>query len=340
MTISSRQKAIIVGSVLGGTEIIHYYNGNEAGQNSYSLKINPIIGDSHFNLWIANELIDIDWTSLDAQSFLSKAYHVFYGQENIEDTIAWLNKTSPLALTVFHRCISVEFGIFPTYDLDNEALTKPLQESFQKRWGINLNYDAEKQILCPNTEEDAISLWCLLDKYIIECCPQLIPNLEAKYKRNHKQIYLSGAQEKSLDKGIGIRSKIIPQLFKLGYTVFSPPFEEGLASDHFGVNWKQLKEENFSRYMQLGSSFIDKDLSAILASDFILVYFDSAAHQGAGTVSEMTLCYAFNKPMLVVLGPDYKKEDLPIWLLGSIKHENNIFQSFDEAINEIQKEVA
>lgn len=339
MNLTNRQKAILVGLLIGDRGKITLAEG----QYDFNDGVGEYLPDAYFDAWLGQELAGVQWDANEVQTWLGEAWYQFYSELDSQEVkrlevasepippSVWVNKMSPLALAVMYRCTAIKPSIICTSDIECDTL---LIESIKNKWGINFVIDKNLQTMSVASEEDAINWWLLLKKHLIVFAPDLIPTLEARYRRNGKQIYLSGPQEKVADNGVGWRVKVSPILFKMGFFPYSPPYEEGRASDRFGVNFKQLKEENFEQFCELGSHFVDKDRCAVLESDITLAYYDPRI-LSAGTISEICMCHEFNKEIFVVIPSDVKPQDLPLWVLGSIKNPHRIYNGFEEAIKDI-----
>jgi len=342
MNLTNRQKAIIVGLLVGGRGKIQcafadkaYYFANGIGE---------YLPDLYFDAWLGQELAGVQWDAKEVQGWLAEAWYQFYAQIDSNDAKSlraddepmppteWINKMSPLALAVAYKCSAIKPNQMVVEQFGDEYYATILVDSIKTKWGITLqNNDG---VITPASEDDMINWWLLLRKHLFVFAPNLIPPLEAKYRRNGKQIYLSGPQQFAKDGGLGWRVKVSPELFKAGFHPYSPPYEEGKASDLFGVNFKQLKEEEFERFCELGSHFVTKDRSAVLESDIILAYYDPRI-LSAGTISEITWTHDFNKEVFLVIPDDVKMQDIPLWILGSVRNPHRIYNCFEKATKDI-----
>lgn len=344
MNLTNRQKAIIVGLLVGGRGTLGRTSSKDGVTYDFNNAVGEYLPDAYFDPWLGQELANIEWNAESVQSWLSEAWYQFFAQIDSNDLKSleaagelappreWLGKISPLALAVMYKCVALTPNKMAIANFGEDYYLDFLIDSIKTKWGVSFIKDND--CLIPASESDAINWWLLLKRHLIVFAPNLIPTLEAQYKRNHKQIYLSGPQEKVSDNGIGWRVKVAPTLFRMGYFPYSPPYEEGRASDRFGVNFKQLKEEDFKGFCELGSHFVEKDRCAVLESDATLAYYDPRI-LSAGTISEICFCHEFNKELFVVIPEDIKPQDLPLWVLGSIRNPDRIYNCFEKAIKDI-----
>lgn len=315
--LTHRQKSILVGSRCAGIL------GGQLVDKSFS--------HPHYTLWRSNQLKGIEAND-PFFNILQEKFQESGG--SIRIPVDYLEKLSPLAVAVWMIEGGHEFGQLYSY---NDKQNYDIIKIFKQRFGINLKVSADELYLLSATADDQINLWLLTKDHIIEACPSFIPGFEAQYVRKHKQIYLSGSQQYSKDFGCLWRAKVSPILFKSGFTIYSPPIYDNAANDIYGVNFQQLKENDFTSYMKIGEFFRKKDLPAVLASDSVLLYWDDGVIRGSGTKSELTYCADYNVPVYVALADGFTKHDLPLWSLGCIKSESYIFSSLDSAIDEILK---
>ena len=100
-----------------------------------------------------------------------------------------------------------------------------------------------------------------------------------------KQIYLAGAIEAAPDKGTRWRTIVTPQLEELGYEVFNPCLEtDGVILKELGwkkFNWEKIRKPKWrEKYLHIMRRIVEEDLKAVLASKYVLVYFDKYVQQG------------------------------------------------------------
>jgi len=149
-----------------------------------------------------------------------------------------------------------------------------------------------------------------------------------------KHIYLAGAIEAAPDKGTRWRTILTPQLKELGYETFNPcvetdgPILEELGWEKF--KWDKMREPKYrDKYLHIMHRIVEEDLKAVVASKFLVVYFDKYVPQGAGTYGEVTIATHVGIPVYVVLAGDLEFESLPAWVVGCT---TEIFNSFKELL--------
>lgn len=141
--------------------------------------------------------------------------------------------------------------------------------------------------------------------------------------RKVKQVYLAGAIERAPDGGIGWRKEITPTLKRMGFKVFNPCIEtDGLLAKKLGwkkfaiEKWRDLKENNPTKFTEIGKWIVDQDLIAVDNSDIMIVYFDKYVTMGAGTYGEITVARYLDMPAYVLIAQDFLVKDIPLWVTG------------------------
>lgn len=314
--VTPRQKAITFGAIMG-----------------QGLSSQYRVTNNHPDTWINQELKNL--SDNDAfKTFVSEAEERVLGSG---DLIEWAAKMSPLALATWFSLNNSSFNGFNA-QLLSKLDCKEIINIMQRRWGISLYHNVD--MLCPSSEDDAINLWLLMGKHIQLINPSVAPDFTAKYRRNFKRIYLSGGQQHCAVGGSNWRAKVGAKLFKMGFEVENPVFDEGCISDEYGVNLAQLKEENFQRYMEAATKVIKLDYSVVTRCNAMLVYWNESAEKGGGTKSEITWGHDINIPVVTVLASNYSREDLPFWTVGGIRKEEHIVENdnFDKAIQLINRD--
>lgn len=285
---------------------------------------------SHLDTWVRAELDGLEFDP-DGSHFLQLAQQKFEGGIPLD----WVAKMSPLAISTWAAfsdaataANSVNAFGFRVTDIHK---TPDIQDSFRDRWGIDLDYGAN-QALYPANERTTINLWLLMGQHLALSAPHLTPMTVAKYKRNFRTVYMSGGQQFSPDGGINWRALWGPRMYMMGFDYLNPVYDEGTVSDEYGVNLEQLKQEDFARYMEVGTTLIKLDYACVAKSQAFLVLWNEAAERGAGTKSEITWAHDLNIPVYTVLDEGYTKRDLPLWTLGGIREEEFIFDNFVDAL--------
>lgn len=151
-----------------------------------------------------------------------------------------------------------------------------------------------------------------------------------------KIAYLAGAIEKAPDSGVEWRKNATPVLKKLGLNVFDPCVEtDGKLAQKLGWKkftteaWRDLKENNYQLFCDVGKWIVNEDLDAIVASDILIVFFDKYVTQGAGTYGEITLAKWLNKKIYLFLASDFPREEVPLWVTGCV---TRIFNNFEDLV--------
>jgi len=154
-----------------------------------------------------------------------------------------------------------------------------------------------------------------------------------------KQIYLAGAIEAAPDKGTRWRTIVTPQLEELGYEVFNPCLEtDGVILKELGwkkFNWEKIRKPKWrEKYLHIMRRIVEEDLKAVLASKYVLVYFDKYVQQGAGTYGEVTVAVNHDIPVYIVLAGDLEFKNIPAWVVGCTTQVFDGFKEFLEFLGE------
>jgi len=140
-------------------------------------------------------------------------------------------------------------------------------------------------------------------------------------------VYLSGAIEYAPKDGSGWRKRITPRLKGLGYGVYDPVANNDSKLKMLVEEFNALKLNDVEKYKEVvRDRIILSDYEGIINSDILLAFYDESVQKGAGTLSEVALCYLIGIPVLVIT--KFKTKDIPGWLLAEI-HD-----SFDN-VNEL-----
>lgn len=145
-----------------------------------------------------------------------------------------------------------------------------------------------------------------------------------------QRVYLAGAMDRALDRGIGWRNEITPFLENLGVTVFNPltkPTEIGMEDVETHAHKTKLKQsKRYDEMAHLMKTIRSVDLRLVDISDFIVVNLDLNIHP-CGTYEEIFWANRQKKPVIirVVQG----KENAPDWLFGTFPHQH-IFSDWND----------
>ena len=96
-----------------------------------------------------------------------------------------------------------------------------------------------------------------------------------------------------------------------------------------------MRDNKWEEARKYVKTFRHYDLRAIDWSDFVIVKIDINSHL-CGTYDEVFLAERELKPILVIMGENQTKYDIPTWLLAFI-NEFEIFDSEDECIDYLIK---
>ncbi len=144
--------------------------------------------------------------------------------------------------------------------------------------------------------------------------------------------YLSGAIEYAPDHGRGWRLEITRWLETRGHRVYDPALDERKnLSDQELQGFRGWKTRDLPRFQATLRKIIAWDLDRIEHhSDYLIVYWDDAARQGAGTQAEITFAHRLGLPVLLVLG-------MPLaaasgWVLGCASEVCDNWQALQAAV--------
>lgn len=164
-------------------------------------------------------------------------------------------------------------------------------------------------------------------------------------KDQKKHAYLAGAIQHAPDKGKTWRAEITPALEALGLQVRDPCIETDgyiFAKHNFDGNWaKLLTTHNLSKVQEIAQEIVEEDLRVVERAEIILCYFDKYILRGAGSYGEITVAAnqkihgAKDKSIYIVLAPDMKPIDIPVWIIGCVDY---IFPDFTSCLQHIEKE--
>jgi len=147
---------------------------------------------------------------------------------------------------------------------------------------------------------------------------------------------LSGGIDKVKDDGVGWRNYIKDKCKEEGLNIkfFDPCHKPNGLGSEIGVEKRKVKklidEGKWEEAREFVKSFRHYDLRAIDWSDFVIAKIDISVHL-CGTYDEIFTAERQSKPILVIMGENQTKEDIPTWLIAFI-NEDEIFENEDECI--------
>jgi nucleoside 2-deoxyribosyltransferase len=145
-----------------------------------------------------------------------------------------------------------------------------------------------------------------------------------------QRVYLAGAMDRVLDRGIGWRKEITPFLQNLEVTVFNPltkPTEVGMEDVETHAHKTKLKKsKRYDEMAHLMKTIRSVDLRLVDISDFLVVNLDLNGHP-CGTYEEIFWANRQKKPIIIHMVQG--KEKAPDWLFGTIPHQH-IFSDWND----------
>jgi hypothetical protein len=146
----------------------------------------------------------------------------------------------------------------------------------------------------------------------------------------NQRVYLAGAMDRVLDRGVSWRKHITPFLQYLGLEVFNPvikPSNIGLEDSQTHIIKANLKKQHkFDELANMMKIIRAVDLRLVDISDFMIVNLDLDIHP-CGTLEEIFWANRQKKPIIIHM--EQGKENAPDWLFGTIPHQM-IFSKWDE----------
>jgi nucleoside 2-deoxyribosyltransferase len=148
-----------------------------------------------------------------------------------------------------------------------------------------------------------------------------------------QRVYLAGAMDRVVDRGVGWRDEITPFLESLGLLVFNPINKPTtVGSEDMDIHKIKLALKEWGHYDELASmmkTIRSVDLRLVDISDFLIVNLDINTHP-CGTLEEVFWANRQKKPIIMHL--EQGKEKTPDWLFGTIPHQM-IFSTWEEIKN-------
>ncbi|HUU87229.1 MAG TPA: hypothetical protein VMX17_05705 [Candidatus Glassbacteria bacterium] len=138
----------------------------------------------------------------------------------------------------------------------------------------------------------------------------------------NQRVYLVGAMDRVLDRGMGWRESITPFLEHLGVTVYNPlkkPSDIGKEDhDSFLKKLEYKSSKDYDKLSDMMKMIRNVDLRLVDISDFIIANLDLDTHP-CGTYEEIFLANRQKKPIIVHV--QQGKQNCPDWLFGCIPHQ-------------------
>ena len=146
----------------------------------------------------------------------------------------------------------------------------------------------------------------------------------------NQRVYLAGAIDRVVDRGVGWRDNISPFLNTLGIHINNPLKKSGqlgIENENTYLERQQLKiHKNFDILSDWMKEIRRVDLRLVDISDFLIVNLDLDTHP-CGTYEEIFWANRQKKPIIIHL--EQGKQFAPDWLFGTIPHQM-IFSNWDE----------
>tara|TARA_B100002052_G_scaffold278962_1_gene285792 strand:+ start:696 stop:1175 length:480 start_codon:yes stop_codon:yes gene_type:complete len=146
--------------------------------------------------------------------------------------------------------------------------------------------------------------------------------------------YLSGAMENAKDGGADWRKDItLWLLYNLDHGVFDPVVEsQKLMKNYEEEEFRRWKQTDPKKYVEIIRLAIKKDLDVVVnKADYIICLWDKNVFKGAGTHSEVTFAYYYDKPIYLV--NKLPINDLSGWIMSCATEIVNDFESLKVVLN-------
>ena len=154
-------------------------------------------------------------------------------------------------------------------------------------------------------------------------------------------VFLSGGMDRCSDDGIGWRKEFRKKSDEanLNFNFFDPTDKPDGVAPETGIEkyaiQKALKDGDWEFAVEKSREVRHVDLRMIDSTNLYVVYIDLGIHI-CGTYNELFEAERQEKPLFVIMAPQYKKHDIPLWLVGIIKEEE-IFEGIDDCITHLIK---
>lgn len=157
-------------------------------------------------------------------------------------------------------------------------------------------------------------------------------------KLKNSRLFLSGPIDRVADDGIGWRKYLRDKIKEnnIVLRVFDPCDKPDGLGCEIGVEKQKVKKllekGLWEEARDFTKIFRRYDLRGIDWCDFVIVKVDLNVHM-CGTYDEIFTAYREHKPVLIIMGENQNKKDIPTWLLSYIKGPQDIFESEDEVVD-------
>ena len=140
--------------------------------------------------------------------------------------------------------------------------------------------------------------------------------------------------ENAKDGGANWRKDITLWLFdNLDHGVFDPVVEsQKLMKNYDEEEFRRWKQTDPKKYVEIIRLAIKKDLDAVVnKADYIICLWDKNVFKGAGTHSEVTFAYYYDKPIYLI--NKLPINDLSGWIMSCATEIVNDFESLKVVLN-------
>ena len=122
-------------------------------------------------------------------------------------------------------------------------------------------------------------------------------------------------------------------LYNLDHGVFDPVVEsQKLMKNYEEEEFRDWKQTDPKKYVEVIRLAIKKDLDAVVnKADYIICLWDKNVFKGAGTHSEVTFAYYYDKPIYLV--NKLPINDLSGWIMSCATEIVNDFESLKVVLN-------
>ena len=164
--------------------------------------------------------------------------------------------------------------------------------------------------------------------------------MDAETFLNTNAVYLCGPLEAvSVREGKSWRHKIGKRLVKRGFVILDPTEKVDKEVCEIGDEKKTLnklkKDHDWKGFLDKMLPIVHYDLMCVDRASAVLCYINSPTVHMIGSTHELIVAKREKKKVYVVI--DFDPAELNSWLLAIVR-PNNIYTSFDEAINQLIKD--
>lgn len=146
----------------------------------------------------------------------------------------------------------------------------------------------------------------------------------------NQRVYLAGAMDRVVDRGVVWRDYITPFLEEMGIVVFNPIKKPtNMGAEDATTQEIKIKLKDQKKYEELSDIMKEirsTDLRLVDISDFLIVNLNLETHP-CGTYEEIFLANRSKKPIIVHI--EQGKGKAPDWLFGTIPH-SMMFSNWEE----------